>query len=64
MGTSTHDLGMLDACVYFASQVIHDAIKTQAYATILYEGYTPEISSVHAILSVNGKVSSSCLPLH
>lgn len=29
----------------------------QAYATVMYDDFTPEVSSIHAILSVNGNVS-------
>lgn len=31
-------------------------MPTQAYATVEYNSYTPEVASIHAITSVNGQV--------
>lgn len=30
--------------------------KKQAYATVMYEDFSPEVSSIHAMLKVNGRV--------
>ncbi|CAN0246622.1 unnamed protein product, partial [Ectocarpus sp. 4 AP-2014] len=29
-------------------------VRGMAYATVMYDDFTPEVSSIHAILSVNG----------
>ena len=33
----------------------------QAYATVYYETFTPEVSSIHSILSVNERVRKTTL---
>lgn len=39
----------------FSSQTVYN-VNWQAYATVLYDGITPVVSSAHAILTVNGVV--------
>ncbi|CAM9212408.1 unnamed protein product, partial [Ectocarpus sp. 12 AP-2014] len=47
------------AFVSFSSAMVDGSMKTwlvrgMAYATVMYDDFTPEVSSIHAILSVNG----------
>lgn len=44
---------------------VNDLRRLQAYATVMYENFSPEISSIHAMLRVNGRVSRMrIIPLH
>lgn len=47
---------LADSQLSFVSGV---SVTYQAYATVKYESFTPEVSSIHAMLTVNGKVGTA-----